>query len=100
MVVPAVRWFEVRNLLVAGERHGRMNSAGTAEFLADLKRLSIRLDLTPVSAAVLALARLHRLTVYDAAYLELALRVDAPLATLDKKLAAAADAAGVQLIGA
>jgi predicted nucleic acid-binding protein len=100
MVVPAVWWFEVRNLLVAGERHGRMNPAGTAEFLADLERLSIRLDHAPVSAAVLALARLHRLTVYDAAYLELALRVDAPLATFDKKLAAAAEAAGVQLIGA
>ena len=49
---------------------------------------------------VLALARTHRLTVYDAAYLELALRVDAPLATLDRKLAAAARAAGVPLVGA
>ena len=100
MVVPAAWWFEVRNLLVTGERHGRMNPAGTAGFLADLERLSIRIDHAPVSDAVLALARLHRLTVYDAAYLELALRVDAPLATLDKKLDAAARAAGAALVGA
>ena len=77
-----------------------MNPAGTTGFLADLETLSISIDHAPVSDAVLALARLHRLTIYDAAYLELALRIDAPLATLDKKLAAAARAAGVLLIGA
>jgi predicted nucleic acid-binding protein len=100
MVVPAVWWFEIRNLLLTGERHGRMDPAGTAGFLADLGALPIRIDHAPVSDAVLALARLHRLTLYDAAYLELALRIDAPLATLDKKLAAAARAAGVPLMGA
>jgi predicted nucleic acid-binding protein len=41
----------------------------------------------------------HRLTVYDAAYLELALRADAPLATLDRELARAARAARVPLLG-
>jgi predicted nucleic acid-binding protein len=100
MVVPAVWWFEVRNLLVTGERHGRMGPAGTAGFLADLETLPIRVDHAPVSDAVLGFARLHRLTVYNAADLELALRVDAPLATLDRKLAAAARAAGVPLVGA
>ncbi len=97
-VVPAVWWFEVRNLLLTGERVGRMHPAGTAEFLADLERLSIRIDRAPVSDAVLALAREHRLTVYDAAYLELALRADVPLATLDQQLAAAARAAAVPLL--
>ncbi len=100
MVVPAVWWFEVRNLLITGERHGRMDPAGTAGFLAALERLSIGIDHAPASDTVLALARLHRLTIYDAAYLELALRIDAPLATLDRKLAAAARAAGVPLVGA
>ena len=47
---------------------------------------------------MLALAREHRLTVYDAAYLELALRADVPLATLDRQLAAAARAAAVPLL--
>jgi predicted nucleic acid-binding protein len=100
VVVPAVWWFEVRNLVVTGERHGRMDPTGTATFLADLETLSIRIDRAPVSDAVLALARAHRLTVYDAAYLELAGRLDAPLAPLDRKLAAAARAAGVPLVGA
>jgi predicted nucleic acid-binding protein len=100
VIVPAVWWFEVRNFLVTGERVGRMDPTGTAAFLADLETLSIRIDRAPVSDAVLTLARAHRLTIYDAAYLELARRLDAPLATLDRKLAAAARAVGVQLVGA
>jgi predicted nucleic acid-binding protein len=66
----------------------------------DLARLRIDLDRQADGEILLALARTHRLTAYDAAYLELALRADAPLATLDRKLAAAARAAGVPLLGA
>ena len=99
-VVPAVWWFEVRNLLLTGERVGRMNPIGPAGFLGDLESLSIRIDRTPASHVVLALARAHRLTIYDAAYLELALRADVPLATLDQQLARAARAAKVPLLGA
>ena len=99
VVVPAVWWFEVRNLLLTGERHGRMDPTGTAGFLADLETMSIRIDRAPVSDAVLALARAHRLTIYDAAYLELAGRLDVPLATLDRQLARAARAARVPLLG-
>lgn len=97
-IVPALWWFEVRNVLVMGERRGRMDPAGTAEFLADLAQLPVRVDRMPDSEVVLALARTHGLTVYDAAYLELARRADAPLATLDRKLATAARAAGVPLL--
>jgi predicted nucleic acid-binding protein len=100
VIVPAVWWFEVRNLLLTGERHGRMDPAGSTGFLADLETMSIGIDRAPVSETVLAPARAHRLTVYDAAYLELAGRLGAPLATLDRKLAAAARAAGVALVGA
>jgi predicted nucleic acid-binding protein len=99
-VVPAVWWFEVRNLLLTGEHVGRMDPIGTAGFLADLEALSIRIDRASESNVILALARTHRLTVYDAAYLELAGRIAAPLATLDRKLADAARAAGVPLMGA
>jgi predicted nucleic acid-binding protein len=98
-IVPAIWWFEVRNLLITGERVGRMNPVGTARFLADLEVLPIRIDRAPVSDAVLACARTHGLTIYDAAYLELARRLDAPLATLDRQLAAAARAAAVSLLG-
>lgn len=100
VVVPAIWWFEVRNLLLTGERHDRIDPIATAGFLADLETMSIGIDRAPVSEAILALARRHRLTVYDAAYLELARRLGAPLATLDRKLAAAARAAGVALVGA
>ena len=99
-VVPAVWWFEVRNLLITGERVGRMDPIGTAGFLADLEMLSIRIDRAPKSEVVLAFARTHRLTIYDAAYLELAGRIGAPLATLDQQLARAARAASVPLLGA
>jgi predicted nucleic acid-binding protein len=100
VVVPAIWWFEVRSLLLTGERHDRIDPSGTAGFLADLETMSVAIDRAPVSEAVLALARTHRLTVYDATYLELARRLGAPLATLDRKLAAAARAAGVALVGA
>jgi hypothetical protein len=50
-VVPAVWWFEVRNLLLTGERVGRMTPIGTAAFLADLETLSIRIDRASVSEA-------------------------------------------------
>ena len=52
------------------------------------------------ASALLALARGHGLTAYDAAYLDMALRTGLPLATLDGRLAAAAKAAGVVLVGA
>ena len=99
-LVPAVWWFEVRNLLLTGERVGRMDPIGTAAFLADLEALSLRIDRAPESDVVLALARTHRLTIYDAAYLELAGRIGAPLATLDRQLARAARAAGVPQLAA
>jgi predicted nucleic acid-binding protein len=98
--VPVLWWFEVRNVLVVNERRGRIDPSGSAAFLAELEKLRIRFDRQSDSGTLLALAREHRLTVYDAAYLELARRLDAPLATLDKRLAAAAHAAGVPLVGA
>jgi predicted nucleic acid-binding protein len=98
-VVPALWWFEVRNTLIVGERRGRLDAIQTTEILAQIEALPISRDREPDSEAVLALARAHRLTVYDAAYLELALRADLPLATLDRQLAAAARAVRVPLLG-
>jgi predicted nucleic acid-binding protein len=96
---PSLWWFEVRNGLVVAERRGRVTEQQTARFLREILRLAVTLDNSPNEAGVLALARRHRLTVYDAAYLELALRQDLPIATLDMPLAAAARAEGVALIG-
>lgn len=96
--VPSLWWFEVRNTLLVSERRGRLTEADTTAFLAALSRLAISVD-RPPSDDVLALARRRNLTVYDAAYLELARRADMPLATLDRRLALAARAEQVVLIG-
>lgn len=98
-VVPALWWFEVRNVLVVNERRGRIDAAGTAVFLADLGGLPIRIDRQPDSEIVLTLARQHALTAYAAAYLELARRMGGSLATLDRALAAAATAERIDVIG-
>jgi predicted nucleic acid-binding protein len=94
-IAPALMWFELRNVLVVNERRGRLSEAKTAAFLRSLARLPIATDRDPVEDDVLALARRHRLSVYDAAYLELAHRLAAALATLDTALATAAAAEGL-----
>jgi predicted nucleic acid-binding protein len=96
--VPALWWFEVRNTLIVSERRGRLTEADTAAFLRRLARLGVTVDRSPEEAGVLALARRHRLTVYDASYLELAQREALPLATLDTELARAARAEGVPVL--
>jgi predicted nucleic acid-binding protein len=99
-VVPSIWWFEIRNILVVNERRKRIKESDTDGFLRDLSRLRIRMDREPGESAVLRLARAHRLSVYDASYLELALRESIPVATLDAELAAAAVAEGAELVGA
>jgi predicted nucleic acid-binding protein len=96
-VVPSLWWFEIRNILVANERRKRITESDTGVFLRDLAALRIRVDREPVESVVMRLARSHRLSVYDAAYLELALREAIPLATLDAALADAARAEGCRL---
>jgi predicted nucleic acid-binding protein len=97
-VVPALWPLEVANALLMGERRKRATEAKVTTFLGLLKSLPIVLDdETAVRAwnGSIQLARNHQLLVYDASYLELALRRGLPLATLDDRLKAAADAAGV-----
>lgn len=96
--VPGLWWFEVRNSLVVNERRGRLTEAGTSSFLRNLAQLAIHVDRAPAEAALLTLARQHRLTVYDAAYLELAQRDGLALATLDVALRQAATTVGVPLL--
>jgi predicted nucleic acid-binding protein len=98
-LVPSLWWFEVRNTLVVNERRGRLAEADTAAFLRGLSRLRVTVDRSPDEGCVLTLARKHRLTVYDASYLELAQREALPLATLDTDLIRAARAENLLLIG-
>jgi predicted nucleic acid-binding protein len=97
--VPSLWWFEVRNTLIVNERRKRLTQSDTADFLRGLARLGVTIDRSPEEAEVLALARRHRLTVYDAAYLELARRDGVPLATLDNDLAIATQAENTLLLG-
>jgi predicted nucleic acid-binding protein len=95
---PSLWWFELRNALVVNERRGRLSEADTALFLNSVARLPVNLDREPDGTTVLMLARRHRLTVYDSSYLELALRLGVPLASLDGELRQAATACGVALL--
>jgi predicted nucleic acid-binding protein len=97
--VPSLWWFEVCNTLIVNERRGRLTEADVSAFLRGLSRLGVTVDRELDEASVLMLARRHRLTVYDASYLELANRESLPLATLDTDLAAAARKERLQLIG-
>src|SRR5512134_778431 len=97
-VVPALWWVEIRNILIVGERRGRIDATESARFLSGLDQLPIHIDREPVGDVVTALARKHALSVYDAVYLELASRLASPIATLDRTLAAAAHASGVPVI--
>lgn len=97
-IAPAHWWFEIRNTLLVGERRARLSVDRTSDALARLSRLTIRLQPTPNEHAVFVFARRHRLTFYDAVYLELAKREGLALATLDDQLADAARIEGVALL--
>ena len=100
--VPGSWSLEVANGLVMGERRGRIKPADSAAFIAMIEELPIVADRAAGTRALhetMGLAREHRLTAYEAAYLELAMRRGLPLATGDRKLAAAAGRAGVTLVG-
>jgi predicted nucleic acid-binding protein len=98
-LVPTHWWFEVRNVLLIGERRKRISQNQTDSFLARLSRLPIAESPRPDEGGIFGLARRHKLTFYDAAYLELARREALALATLDDDLAAAACTEGVALVG-
>ncbi len=99
--VPAIWPLEVANVLAVGERRRRLTPADSARFLELLAALPITIDLETAHRAfaeTLALARQHSLSTYDAAYLELAMRQRAALATLDIDLRAVATRCGVSVL--
>lgn len=100
-LVPPLWPYEVGNVLTMAERRERITEAAVAEFLGLLADLPIEVDAQAaehVLHEVRHLARSERLTAYDAAYLELAMRAGLPLATRDRALAAAASGCGVESI--
>lgn len=101
-IIPELWRIEVANSLSVGIRRGRITSENRRGILADLEDLPISIDTESthhIWHSTLFLADKHRLTVYDATYLELAMRLSLPLATLDEDLRQAAQQEGLQLLG-
>ncbi len=102
--VAAAIWpYEVANVLLGAERRGRITQSQSMRFLELLRALPISVDEHGFAHAwgdVLALGRAHRLTAYDAAYLELAARTDLPLASQDEQLVEVCRAVGVVTVSA
>lgn len=98
-ITPGIWPAEVANVLFQAERRKRITAKKTTQALRVLAQLPVDTDYLPLSSMghVLRLCRTYMLTSYDALYLELALRGNLPLASEDKKLKAAAVAAGVEL---
>jgi predicted nucleic acid-binding protein len=97
-VVPALWRWEIQNVLRNAEKRGRIDAAGVAEILGALRAMPLTVDVFAPDlefGAELQLARRFSLTVYDAAYLELAVRRGYPLATKDAALRAAAAELGL-----
>jgi len=99
---PSLWPLEVFNVLVAAQRRGRITSQERQDRIALLHALPITLDTETAAQAwtiTNLLAERHNLTLYDAAYLELAQRLDLPLATLDADLRTAANSLGMPVLG-
>lgn len=100
-VVPALWYWEVANVLAGAVRRRRLSSADAAARLNVLAALPVQADDEGVARAwreTALIAEAEGLTVYDAAYLELAIRTGGELATLDRDLRAAATRRGVRVI--
>lgn len=100
-VAPTIWPLEVVNVLLVAERRRRLHNRQIMDVLEELATLAITVDEEGTTRAwgpLVALARAHVLTAYDASYLELAMRLRLPLATLDQRLRAAAIRAGVALV--
>ena len=101
-IAPSLWPLEILNALLMSEKRKRLDSARRHELISALQSMPITLDQETAAQAWGATNRLaerHRLTLYDAAYLELAQRLDLPLATLDADLREAAKNLGIPLLG-
>jgi predicted nucleic acid-binding protein len=101
LLVPPLWWSELENGILMGERRGRKSSDESATFLKLVKALPIQTDDTPrhrVSDSILEIGRKHQLTAYDAAYVELAVREEASLASFDTALRKCAVAMQITIV--
>jgi predicted nucleic acid-binding protein len=102
VAVPGLWFIEITNVLAISERKGRITAVKVNEFISLIDRFKLEIDAEAPERAfadILPLCRSHQLTSYDAVYLDLALRRQLPLATLDEPLRKAAKKLGVKLLG-
>jgi predicted nucleic acid-binding protein len=102
VAVPAHWPIEVVNLILTARRHERLTDAGAQQAFRTIGAIVVEIDPSSIeglTGGTWALAKRHRLTVYDAAYLELAARLRLPLASNDKALLRAAASENVELFG-
>lgn len=98
-MVPATWGLEVANVIARAEAKAIVTEARSGAFLEMLEGVDIEVDSATFAQALtstLQLARRYNLSAYDASYLELALRLGIPIATLDEDLQKAAKKAGVK----
>jgi predicted nucleic acid-binding protein len=97
-IVPSIWVLEIGNVLLCAERAKRLTTNQRHQAIYTLKDIQIKIDQITLKHAWLEtmdLAAEYGLTIYDASYLELALRHGLPIATLDKSLKQASTAAGI-----
>jgi predicted nucleic acid-binding protein len=102
-IVPGLWHLELSNVLLQAEKRGRINTGDVAIRLDLIAELPISVDQETTARAwreILTMARAEKLTMYDATYLELAVRRGLPLLTKDNALAEAAKRLGVVVLPA
>lgn len=99
--IPQLWTLEVGNILIAAEKRKRINFADINLFLGLLGKLNIKIDQETANRGfheIVSLAYSQKLTTYDAAYLELAMRMGLPLASKDKQLCQVAKKMGTLIL--
>lgn len=95
IVVPAIYWYEIRNIALKAERRERLGSDRAEQVMRVIDAFPVTIVERLDAGQITRLARRYALSFYDASYLTLALERRINLATFDKRLAAAARAEGV-----
>ncbi len=99
--VPSLWPYELSNALFIAEKNGRIKEADSVSFISSLKDLSLFVENNSydnITKDILAISREHKITVYDASYIELALRKNLDMASFDKKLNAVCRKIGIKIL--
>ncbi len=100
-LVPRLWYLEVGNTLLVAESRKKITEAESERFIQWLQNLPIEEDDSHTLQffdRTMSMAREHKLSFYDAVYLELAMRESLPIATLDKQLKEASLSVGIELV--